>query len=163
MALFERAPNRSEPACDQGHRKQGFLLDELDLKLQTAHMHTQELESMIKRQESRTSFESVLRRELPPGLLASHSLPMSDSAIDRPFPATRRDGKPGFKALFSYFEQGALDAFNAQDVLLLALETDCDPGSSSLSNSSDDDGERIARRTKRNRAQRLHTRSKTQR
>ena len=78
-------------------------------------MRIQELESMIKRQGSRTSFESVLSREPPPGLHASHSRPMSDSAMDRLFLATERDGERGFEGPFSDFERGALDALHAQD------------------------------------------------
>ena len=62
IALLERAPTRSEPASDHGDVVQRFLLEEHDLGLQSAQMRIQELESMIKRQGSRTSFESVLSR-----------------------------------------------------------------------------------------------------
>ena len=78
IAELESAQTRSEPATDHGHGVQRFL-DERDWELQFARLRVQELESMIKRQGSRTSFESVVSREpqLPPGLPAVHSRPMS--------------------------------------------------------------------------------------
>ena len=77
IVLLQRAQIRSEPAFDHGHYVQRFFLNEHDLELQSAQRRIQELESMIKRQDSSTSFMSNLSRERPPGLPAVQSRPMS--------------------------------------------------------------------------------------
>lgn len=69
-----------EHGSDQGKGVQRFL-GERDWELQSARARVQELESMIKRQGSRMSFESVVCRDpqTPPGLPAAtqRSRPMS--------------------------------------------------------------------------------------
>ena len=80
VAELERAQTVSEHGSDHGKGFQRFL-DERDWGLQSARARVQELESMIKRQGSRTSFGSVVSMDpqTPPGLLAAtvHSRPMS--------------------------------------------------------------------------------------
>ena len=78
-AELERAQTGPEPS-DHGKGVQRFP-DERDWELQSARARVQELESLIKRQGSRTSFESVVSMDpqTPPGLPAAtlHSRPMS--------------------------------------------------------------------------------------
>ena len=68
VAELERAQTRFGPASDHGHEVQRFL-DERDWNLQSARVRVQELESMIKRQGSRKSFESVVSRDHWPRLV----------------------------------------------------------------------------------------------
>ena len=79
-AELERAQTVSEHGSDQGKGFQRFL-DERDGELQSACARVQEVGSMIMRQGSRTSFESVVSRDsqTPPGLPAAmlHSRPMN--------------------------------------------------------------------------------------
>ena len=124
---------------------------EYDLGLQSAQMRIQELESLIKRNGSRTSFESVLRREPLSDLSAAHSQAIIDSAIDRRFPANERDREHWFEKPLSDFEHSALDALHAQDSLPRAhsLPDDGDSGDLSLSSfSSDDDDMRKRNKNK---------------
>ena len=80
VAELERAQTGSEHGSDHGKGGQRFL-DERDWELQSARARVQELESLIKRQGSRTSFESAVGMDpqTPPGLLAAtlHSRPTS--------------------------------------------------------------------------------------
>ena len=80
VAELERAQTVSEHGSDQGKGVQRFL-GERDWELRPARARVQELESMIKRQGSRTSFESVVSRDpqTSPGLSAAtlHFRPMS--------------------------------------------------------------------------------------
>ena len=80
VAELERAQTGSEHGSDHGKGVQRSL-DERDRELQPARARVQELESLIKRQGSRTSRESVVSMDpqTPPGLLAAtlHSRPMS--------------------------------------------------------------------------------------
>ena len=80
VAELERAQIMSEHGSDHGKGVQRFL-DERDWELQSARARVQELESLIKRQGSRTSFESAVSKDpqTPPGLPAAtlHSRPMS--------------------------------------------------------------------------------------
>ena len=77
---LERAQAWSEQGSDHGKGVQRFL-GERDWGLQSACARVQELESLIKRQGSRTSFESVVSKDPQtlPGLPAAtlHSRPMS--------------------------------------------------------------------------------------
>ena len=79
VAELERAQTSSEHGSDHGKGIQWFL-GEHDWELQSACARVQELENLIKRQGSRTSFESVVRKDpqTPPGLPAAtpHSRPM---------------------------------------------------------------------------------------
>ena len=156
IALLERAPNRSDPASDHGHGVLRFLFDEPDLELQSARMRVQKLESMIKRQSSRTSFESVLSREPPPGLPTVPCRSMSACASDKVFPTTERDRERGFEGPFSEVERGMLDALHAQDAHPhdASPPPDGDPGdSSSSSSTSDDNGARKRKKKKRKKGQ----------
>ena len=107
---------------------------------------------MIKRLGSRTSFESVLSREPPPGLPAVHSRPMSVIASEKMILTTERDRERVFEGPFSENERIMLDALHAHD----AHTHDADPppdgdlGDLLLSSSSsDDDGARKRQKKKR--------------
>ena len=80
IAELERAQTGFEHGSDHGKGVQRFF-DECDWVLQSARTRVQELESLIKRQDSRTSFESVVSvdPQTRPCLLAAtlHSRPMS--------------------------------------------------------------------------------------
>ena len=82
VAELERAQTTSEHGSDQGKGVQRFL-GERDWELQSARGRVQELEGMIKRHRSRTSFESVVSRDpqTPPG-----------SRCDAAFPSDERHG-----------------------------------------------------------------------
>ena len=79
VAELERIQAAFEHGSNHGKEAHRFL--ERDWELQSARARVQELESMIKRQGSRTSFESVVSADptSPPGLPAAglHSRPMS--------------------------------------------------------------------------------------
>ena len=77
---LERAQTGSKHGSDPGKRVQRFF-DKRDWELQSARARVEELESLIKRQGSRTSFESVasMDPQTLPGLAAAtlHPRPMS--------------------------------------------------------------------------------------
>ena len=80
VAEWERAQTASDHGSGHGKGVQRFLA-ERDWELQSARARVQELESLTKRQGSRTSFESVVSTDPQtlPGLPAAtlHSRPMS--------------------------------------------------------------------------------------
>ena len=107
---------------------------------------------MIKRQGYRSSFESAVSREPPPGLPAVHSRPTSVSASDKMFSTSERDRERGFKGPFSENERIMVDALFTQDAHTpdAGSPLDGDPGDSSLSlNSFDDDGASKRKKKKR--------------
>ena len=83
----ERIREAAGPGSDQGKGVSRFL-DERDWELQSTKARVLELESMIRRQGSRASFESVVSADpaTPPGLPAVHppSRPMSATELRDP-------------------------------------------------------------------------------
>ena len=107
---------------------------------------------MIKRQGSRTCFESVLSREPPPGLPAVYCRLKSASASEKVFLTTERDCERSLDGPFSKVERAMLDTLHALYAHLhdASSPPDGDLGdSSSSSNSYDDDGARQNKKKKR--------------
>ena len=84
VAELERAQTSFEHGSDHGKGVQRFL-NEYDWELQSARARVQELEGLIKRQGSKTSFESVVSKDpqtmpcLPAATLRSRSMSVTDS------------------------------------------------------------------------------------
>ena len=149
IVLLQRAPNRSEPSCANGHWVQSCFLDEHEWELQSANMRIQELESMIKRQGSSTLCVSVLSKERPPGLPAVQSCPMrAPVRVTRCFKRPRAIASVCLKTIHWY---RALERLHAKDAHRhdAGLPPDGNPSEwSSWSSCSEEDGAR-KRKTKK--------------
>ena len=162
VAELEKPRTTSEHGSDHGKGVHRFL-DERDWELQSARARVQELESMIKRQGSRTSFESVVSADptSPPGLPPAglHSRPSSVAEAwdplhewyDTPARVQMPDARLQNLVLTPEFakERAQYDAASAVCAPLTPPPGGGEPDDSSSSSSDDEDKKRKKKKKKK--------------